>query len=97
MTITQTIEIPPDRRLIIDVPSEIPTGQVTLTFTPATNTMINECPICMKNSDPRTGELRFNAETIAAIKEGDAMFRGEIPVKRYNSLEEMLEDLDSED
>ena len=33
MVITQTVEIPSDRRLIIDVPSEIPTGQVILTFT----------------------------------------------------------------
>ena len=35
MTITQTVEIPADRRLIIDVPREIPAGQVILTFTPA--------------------------------------------------------------
>ena len=27
MTITQTVEIPLDRRLIIEVPSEIPTGR----------------------------------------------------------------------
>jgi len=35
MTITQTVKIPADRRLIIDVPREIPPGQVILTFTPA--------------------------------------------------------------
>ena len=33
MTITQTIEIPADRR--ITVPREVPTGPVILTFTPA--------------------------------------------------------------
>jgi len=33
MTITQTIEIPADRR--ITVPGEVPTGPVILTFTPA--------------------------------------------------------------
>ena len=33
MTITQTIEIPANRR--ITVPREVPTGQVILTFTPA--------------------------------------------------------------
>jgi len=33
MTITQTIDIPPDRR--ITVPREVPTGPVVLTFTPA--------------------------------------------------------------
>ena len=56
-----------------------------------------ECPICAKHRDPETGELRFNAETVAAIEEGRAMMRGEIPSKLYNSLEEMLVDLDSDD
>ena len=54
-----------------------------------------DCPICAKHRDPETGELRFNAETRAAIEEGDAMLRGEIPAKRYNSLEEMLADLEA--
>jgi len=39
------------------------------------------CPICAKYRDPVTGEERFNAETIAAFEEGDAMMRGEIPTK----------------
>jgi hypothetical protein len=56
-----------------------------------------ECPICAKHRDPETEELRFNAETVAAIQEGRAMMRGEIPSKLYNSLEEMLVDLDSDD
>jgi len=47
------------------------------------------CPICAKHRDPVTGELRFNAETIAAIEEGDAMLRGEIPAKWHNSLEDL--------
>ena len=34
MTITQTVDIPVDRRLIIDVPREIPPGRTILTFTP---------------------------------------------------------------
>ena len=49
----------------------------------------SECPICA-NSIP-------NAQTIAAIQEGRAMMRGEIPAKWYNSLEEMLVDLDADD
>jgi hypothetical protein len=56
-----------------------------------------ECPICAAHRDPVTGEERFNAETVAAIREGRAMMRGEIPSKLYNSLEEMLIDLDSDD
>jgi len=35
MTITQTVDIPPSRRLTIDVPSEVPAGRTILTFTPA--------------------------------------------------------------
>ena len=35
MTITQTVEIPADRRLIIDVPDEVPPGTTILAFTPA--------------------------------------------------------------
>jgi hypothetical protein len=34
-----------------------------------------------------------NAVTIAAMEEGDAMIRGEIPFKSYHSFEEMLEAL----
>ena len=49
----------------------------------------SECAICA-NSIP-------NTQTIAAIQEGRAMMRGEIPAKWYNSLEEMLVDLDADD
>ena len=49
----------------------------------------SECPICAKHCDPVTGELRFNAETIAAFEEGDAMLRGEIPVKWHTSLDDL--------
>ena len=34
MSYTQTVEIPANRRLTIDVPQEVPTGPVILTFTP---------------------------------------------------------------
>jgi hypothetical protein len=35
MSVTQTVEIPANRRLTIEVPHEIPTGRTILTFTPA--------------------------------------------------------------
>ena len=35
MIITQTVEIPPSRWLNIQVPNEVPTGPIILTFTPA--------------------------------------------------------------
>ena len=103
MTITQTVDIPANHRLVIDVPREVPEGPVVLTFTPAEAPADqsfdtgDDCPICAQHRDPETGELRFNAETIAAIEEGDAMMRGEIPGKLYTSFDEMLADLDKDD
>ena len=68
MTITQTVEIPPDRRLTLEVPREVPTGPVVLSFTPVNAENRQEgCPICAKNRDPVTGELRFNADTKKAF------------------------------
>ena len=57
------------------------------------------CPVCAKHRDPITGEEQFNTETRNAIKEVDDMLAGKIPntLKTFTSLEEMLEDLDSDD
>ena len=107
MTITQTVNIPADHRLIIDVPREIPEGSAILAFTPAPTKKSTaqrsavadddgldyegECPICAAHN------YMPNAETIAAIEEGRAMMRGEIPTKWYTSTDEMFEDLDRDD
>ena len=110
MSVTQTVEIPANHKLTIDVPREVPTGPVILTFTPAgdqksADTVAEaspsyaadgldyegECPICAaKNYMP-------NAETIAAIEEGRAILRGEIPAKWFDSFEEMWEDLNRDE
>ncbi|GHV10510.1 hypothetical protein FACS189491_00080 [Spirochaetia bacterium] len=45
-----------------------------------------ECPLCAKNPP-------FNDKVLAAIKEGRAIMRGEIPAKWYHSLEEAREDV----
>ena len=37
MSFTQTVEIPVNHRLTIDVPPEVPAGSVILTFTPASD------------------------------------------------------------
>jgi hypothetical protein len=47
----------------------------------------NGCPLCARYHEP-------NEETLAALTEGDTILRGEIPAKRFDSLEEMLVDLD---
>ena len=39
----------------------------------------------------------YNAETEAAMAEARAIAEGKIPAKRYNSVREMMEDLDAED
>jgi hypothetical protein len=100
MTMTQTVEVPASHRLTIDVPREIPAGQVILAFIPAPKNADDdglypdcECPICAAHN------YMPNAETIAAIEECRAMKRGEIPstLRRFHTLEEMLEDLDRDD
>ena len=40
MPITQTVEIPPDHRLTIDVPREIPAGKTILIYEPVIETSI---------------------------------------------------------
>jgi hypothetical protein len=101
MTITQTIEIPPDRRITLEVPRGVPVGKAIIAFTPVVDpeaeTALDDCPICIKHRDPITGEPLYNAETRAAIAEGDAIMRGEIPAKRFSSLDEMWEDLEKHD
>jgi len=107
MTITQTVDIPADRRLVIDVPREIPAGRTIIAFTPAPDisdkssvaeTAPYDCPICAQNRDPITGNPRFSAKVITAIAEGEAMMRGDIPAKWHKPHEfeqvwkELLED-----
>jgi len=96
LPITQVVEIPADRMITIKVPPQIPAGRVILSFTPE---IVDDCPLCAKYRDPETGELRFNEETVAAMQEVDDMLAGKIPntLKKFNSLEEMLDDLDSDD
>ena len=42
MSITQTVVVPANHRLTIDVPREIPAGSVILTFTPAETEKLKE-------------------------------------------------------
>jgi len=98
MSVTQTVEIPANRRLTIDVPREVPTGPVILTFTPKTVNddrlaFEGECPICAAHRDPVTGEERFNAVTLAAMQEARDIMNGKIQVKWNHSIEEAKEEL----
>jgi hypothetical protein len=42
VTVTQTVDIPANHRLTIDVPREVPEGRIILTFTPAGGEPIKE-------------------------------------------------------
>ena len=105
MTIEQTVEIPANHRLVIDVPREVPAGKATITFAPVSKDTdndplpIGECPICAAHRDPVTGEEQFNAKTAASLRESMAMARGEIPstLRGFKTVEEMWEDLDRDD
>jgi len=52
MAITQTVNIPVSRRLIIEVPIEVPSGRTVLTFTPATTKRSDGVP--SHGNNPRT-------------------------------------------
>ena len=55
------------------------------------------CPLCRERQDSVTGEMRYGPKTTAAIEEGKAMLRGEIPTKWYDNFDDMLADLNSDD
>ena len=42
MTITQTVEIPANHRITLEVPHEVPIGSVMLSFTPVDKSIISE-------------------------------------------------------
>ena len=62
MTIEQTVDIPVDRRLTIDVPHEIPAGRTILAFTPVTAQKADVVPVCENNIRAAAGTLKIEAE-----------------------------------
>ena len=67
MTVIQTVEIPANRRLTIDVPSEVPPGKVILTFTPVVETEKTEFVDASINDVMAAGDEIINKH-IAAFK-----------------------------
>jgi hypothetical protein len=59
MTITQTVRIPANRKLIIDVPPEIPVGVATLTFAPADAEEVDTEPPTPTQNHTSDGEDTF--------------------------------------
>ena len=56
MTITQTVEIPADRLLFVEVPQEVPTGKAILTYT--------SVPVNMDIENIRTSELKAKIQKL---------------------------------
>jgi hypothetical protein len=56
MTITQTVDIPADHRLVIDVPREIPAGRTVLAFTPAKKPAIGKTNRTLEDALRRAAE-----------------------------------------
>jgi hypothetical protein len=73
MSVTQTVEIPASHRLTIDVPREVPTGPVVLTFTPSAKrklTAEEEKEFFKQNAERLNKEAEENLEFLCdAMKE----------------------------
>ena len=68
MTITQTVEIPANHRLVIDVPSEIPAGKITIAFTPASAKKKPRMPEAEEIEHINRNADRLNAEAEDVLK-----------------------------
>jgi hypothetical protein len=97
MTIQQTIDIPANHRLTLEVPQEVPAGPVIITFTPAPDLRSAE-PVGMSDEEfeehkkqcPAYAENPpFNAVSMAAKAEADAVWRGDIPGTWYKTPAEV--------
>ena len=71
MSVTQTVEIPDSRRLVIDVPCEVPTGTVILTFTPAAlnKTTGKTVPIKQRGFGCAKGQFKMAEDFDAPLEE----------------------------
>jgi hypothetical protein len=64
MTFTQTVEIPADRRIMLEVPREVPPGKTVLTFT----------PVLDRGGTGREDENATESENGQATPHTDALF-----------------------
>ena len=69
MSITQTVEIPANHRLVIDVPREVPAGTVILTFTPKSNETFAEQPARVPGFGCSKGQYRMADDFDAPLED----------------------------
>jgi hypothetical protein len=84
MSVTQTVEIPARHRLTIDVPREVPTGPVILTFTPAASQKPAETAAEAAPTYAAADEDRLVEEMFASI------LSGPLPGGNARTIEEAL-------
>ena len=70
MNVMQTVEVPENHRLTIEVPHEVPTGKTILIFTPASN-------VKLSGNNPRTAMEALRM----AVERADAPNRK--PISRH--------------
>jgi hypothetical protein len=86
MTIQQTIEIPANRRLTIDVPQEVPVGKATITYSP-TPEAGRDVPAGRRNIPDDLAALVQEAAKRAERERSDPVYRAEI-VEIYRKCQE---------
>ncbi|MDR1909938.1 MAG: hypothetical protein LBQ35_08520 [Spirochaetaceae bacterium] len=90
MTIEQTIEIPADRRITLEVPREIPAGRVMLTFTPAPPDPFASDKAKSRAARKKLRKLCENStltvESFLAMKDADRVLEAAIDERSDNNL-----------
>jgi hypothetical protein len=57
MTITQTVDIPADRRITLEVPREVPVGRTVLAFTPVPDRKVGSDQSANERATPHSDAL----------------------------------------
>jgi hypothetical protein len=87
MIIEQTVLIPPDHRLTIDVPREVPAGKVMLSFTPVANQTPSDRKADIANE---VGSAPENAdEGTSPHPNSDALFALFAPIRGTVDVDEI--------
>jgi len=92
MTITQTVDIPADRRVSLKLPHDLPVGKAKIIiFSQADK---EDEAVCVHENCPFYSENPpFNDTTLAAMQEAKDIASGKIPGKWHQSIEEAIEEL----
>ncbi|MDR3200392.1 MAG: hypothetical protein LBT68_02935 [Spirochaetales bacterium] len=92
MAIEQTVEIPANRRITLEVPPEVPVGKVILTFAPAvspdfdaTNTLRAKNKAAWEKLRELTKDSKLTVERFLEMKNADRVLEAAIDEHAGNS------------